>query len=154
MVLVLLLIVGFVAFWQMVLTEQPERALHTIFMGRLPKPTEPGLIEGAGDLVMPQDQFQPMTITHIPNITMQERLPHPYVGPCINCHLITGGAEPGSQFKTPYGAVMESLSKNLMKMGPPIKPVSKRPHPPAGRCIKCHDIVVMVPVKKSPFIWQ
>ncbi len=150
----LLLVVGVISFWKIVLADRPARALHSQFFGRLPKPTEPGLVESVTDTLRGEVNYVPMRVQHIPNIRLGQPMPHPYVGACINCHLMIGGAAAGSQFKTPYGAVLEKLSENVVKLGPPIKPTSHRPHPPAGRCIKCHDIVVQVPVRKSPFIWE
>ena len=88
-----------------------------------------------------------MTIHHIPKIDRGAPTPHPFVGDCNRCHLYTGGPPAGRQPKTPVGTVLEELSK-VKKLGPPLRPKSSRPHPPAGRCIKCHDIVVNIPVKK------
>ena len=95
-----------------------------------------------------------MRITHIPRIQQGATMPHPYVGICINCHLIVGGAKAGSQDKTPVGALYEAISENVVKLGPPIRATSKRPHPAAGRCIKCHDLMIMQPVEKGFFRWQ
>ena len=123
-------------------------------MGRLPKPTEPSLLDPVFDLVNPQTEYRQMRITHIPRIKPGATMPHPYVGVCINCHLIIGGAKEGSQDKTPIGALYEAISKNVVKLGPPIKATSKRPHPAAGRCIKCHDMIVLQPVEKQFFRWR
>ena len=82
-------------------------------------------------------------------------MPHPFVGDCQDCHLFVDGPPPGSQPKTAVGAALGELSK-VKKLGPPLRPISNRPHPPAGRCIICHDIVVKVPIKKKKngFIWE
>jgi hypothetical protein len=49
---------------------------------------------------------------------------------------------------------MERISK-VSKLGPPLRPDSHQPHPEAGRCIKCHDIVIKVPAKKqkNSYLW-
>lgn len=150
------LVFGTGMFWWHAVQKAPKRALTNALMGRLPKPTEPGLMDSVLGALSQQQEQRPMRITHIPTISYSQKMPHPYVGPCINCHLIQGGAPAGSQFKTPYGAILEEISKNITKLGPPILPTSERPHPAAGRCIKCHDIVVHVPVntQNSPYIWQ
>lgn len=153
LVLILVIMVGTGLFWEKVLTDGPGRTFGSAYQGRLAKPTEPTLIDPLKSLVNPT-QYRPMVITHIPEISMDQKMPHPFVGACINCHLINGGDPAGSQFKTPIGAVLEKISKNVVKLGPPITPTSNRPHPPAGRCIKCHDIVVQVPVKKTGFVWE
>lgn len=125
------------------------------FVGRLSGPAESSLLAYLADLVSPKPLFKLMTIRHIPRIKLGTPMPHPFVGKCINCHLYLGGPGPGTQFKTPVGAVLEELSK-VAKLGPPLLPTSQIPHPPAGRCIKCHDIVVKVPVdkKKNGFAWS
>ncbi|MBF0219215.1 MAG: hypothetical protein HQL49_06775 [Gammaproteobacteria bacterium] len=154
--LVLLIIVAGVmayTFWSHVAHEAPDHVLHNALLGRLPKPTEPPLFAPLQELLQSEPTFTYMTVTHIPEITMGARMPHPFVGACINCHLIKDGAAAGSQFKTPYGAALEQFSKYVFKPGPNITPQSERPHPPAGRCIKCHDLVVKVPVERSYFKW-
>ncbi|MEO5374208.1 MAG: magnetochrome domain-containing protein [Alphaproteobacteria bacterium] len=124
------------------------------FVGRLGGPTEPSLFGSLAELVAPKPRFKLMTIRHIPRIKKGVPMPHPFVGACLNCHLYFGGPGPGTQFKTPVGAVLEELSK-VKKLGPPLLPTSQIPHPPAGRCIKCHDIVVKVPVDpKNGFLWS
>jgi hypothetical protein len=153
-IFVLLVVSGFGIFWQREFQDVSPRALKNAYTGRLPKPTEPGLTDPLQALIAPQQQYKPMRITHIPQIDMAQKMPHPFVGACINCHLIKGGAKAGSQYKTPVGAVLETLSSKVGKLGPSIVPSSERPHPPAGRCIKCHDIVVQVPVEKTGYMWR
>ncbi len=148
-----LVVVGFGMFWQREFEDVSLRALNNAYDGRLPKPTEPSLFDPLKEIVSPP-KTQPMRISHIPMINLKQKLPHPYVGPCINCHLLEGGPGAGTQAKTPVGAILEELSRDVGKLGPNITPNSERPHPPAGRCIKCHDIIVQVPVEKSNFIWQ
>jgi hypothetical protein len=131
----------------------PRRA-EGLLLGRLPLPMEPSLLSPLERLLEPPLRYKLMTIRHIPPVKPGTGMPHPYVGDCIQCHLMVGGPAAGSQFKTPYGAVLENLSR-VRKLGPPILPTSRQPHPPAGRCIKCHDIVVKVPVdKKGGMRWQ
>jgi hypothetical protein len=150
---VALVVLGFALFWMREFQDISVRALNNAYDGRLPKPTEPSLFDPLKEAISPP-QTRPMRISHIPTINISQRLPHPYVGPCINCHLLEGGPKAGSQAKTPVGAILEELSRDVGKLGPNITPSSERPHPPAGRCIKCHDIIVQVPVEKSNFIWQ
>ncbi|MBF0560750.1 MAG: magnetochrome domain-containing protein [Alphaproteobacteria bacterium] len=129
------------------------RVAEAQFVGRLSGPAEPTLLANLVKRLSPKQRFKLMTIRHIPRIAMGAPMPHPFVGACINCHLYLGGPGPGTQFKTPVGAVLEELSK-VKKLGPPLLPTSQIPHPPAGRCIKCHDIVVKVPVdKKNGLLW-
>jgi len=45
------------------------------------------------------------------------------------------------------GAAPESLT-TLRKPGPPLRPDTRLPHLAAGRCMKCHDIVIKVPVEQ------
>ncbi|CAA7622252.1 magnetosome protein MamT [Magnetospirillum sp. UT-4] len=131
----------------------PRRAAG-ILTGRLPLPMEPSLLSPLERFLAPAPGYKLMTIRHIPPVAQGGGMPHPFVGDCVQCHLIVGGAPPGSQFKTPYGAVLESLSR-VRKLGPPILPTSRQPHPPAGRCIKCHDIVVKVPNDRASGLrWQ
>ncbi len=153
-VFILMVILGFGIFWEAALREAPKRALSNAYIGRLPKPTEPTLLTPLQELIAPENDFKAMEIAHIPAINMNQRMPHPFVGTCINCHLIEGGAKAGSQFKTPVGAILEQLSSKVGKLGPAIIPQSERPHPPAGRCIKCHNLLVQVPVEKNDFLWQ
>ena len=153
-IILMVLVIGVGMFWESMLKDPKKRILNSAFSGRLAKPTEPTLIDPLVEIVKPQEEFEPMVITHIPQIIKGKKMPHPFVGNCINCHLIKGGAAAGTQYKTPGGAALEKISRNVIKLGPPIIPQSQRPHPPAGRCIKCHDIVVQVPKKKKSFIWQ
>ncbi len=151
-VIITLLGTGF--FWVKMVEDPSRRAATNGLMGRLPKPTEPSLFDPTIDLINPQTEYRPMRIIHIPRIKPGATMPHPYVGVCINCHLIIGGAKAGSQGKTPIGALYEAFSKNVVKLGPPIKATSERPHPAAGRCIKCHDLIVMQPLEKQFFRWR
>ncbi|MEW6219747.1 MAG: magnetochrome domain-containing protein [Thermodesulfobacteriota bacterium] len=80
-------------------------------------------------------------IRRIPRISAAAVRLHPFWGRCDHCHLFVNGPPAGSQPKTPVGAALEGIS-TIIKIAPPILPSSARPHPPAGRCIKCHDIVV------------
>ena len=131
----------------------PRRA-EGLLMGRLPLPMEPSILSPLEHALEPPLRYRLMTIRHIPPIAPGGGMPHPFVGDCVNCHLMTGGPPAGSQFKTPVGAVLENLSR-VRKLGPPILPTSQQPHPPAGRCIKCHDIVVKVPIDRNPGVkWQ
>jgi Magnetochrome domain len=115
-----------------------------LVMGRLPLPTEPSMLSPIQRWLSPPLRYKLVSIQHIPSIRPGTGMPHPFVGDCKQCHLFVGGAPAGSQFKTPVGAILENLSR-VRKVGPPILPTSRMPHPPAGRCIKCHDIVVKVP---------
>ena len=124
-----------------------SRVAAGMFQGRMPGPAEQSLVESVQSTVNPHPEYRLMTIRHIPRITPGEPMPHPFVGECTHCHLIEGGAPAGSQPITPVGEMLERIS-HVKKLGPPILPTSKQPHPPAGRCIKCHDIVVQVPVEK------
>ncbi|MBF0116128.1 MAG: magnetochrome domain-containing protein [Magnetococcales bacterium] len=112
--------------------------------GSIPKPTQPSLQEPVLQLVHPPStSLQRMLVKRIPTINPGASMPHPTWGPCTNCHLIRGGAPAGSQPATPVAKVWEQVS-TYYKVGPPIMPNSTRPHPPSGRCIKCHDILVYV----------
>ncbi|MBF0308774.1 MAG: magnetochrome domain-containing protein [Magnetococcales bacterium] len=114
--------------------------------GAMPKPTQPSLRQPVLELVSPPSNLRRMLIKRIPTIDPGARMPHPSWGPCTNCHLIRGGPPPGSQPATPVAKVWEQVSR-YHKVGPPIMPNSPRPHPPSGRCIKCHDILVYVQTK-------
>ncbi len=151
---VVVVLIGTGFFWIKMIEDPSTRAANNGLMGRLPKPTEPSLFDPLFDLVNPQTDYRTMRITHIPRIKLGDKMPHPYVGVCINCHLIIGGAAEGSQGKTPVGALYEAISKNVVKLGPPIKATSQRPHPAAGRCIKCHDLVVLQPMEKQFYRWR
>ncbi|GAB6051949.1 hypothetical protein JCM17960_07690 [Magnetospira thiophila] len=134
---------------------ETTRVLRSHFMGRLDGPTTPTIIGTFKKMVAPEPGYQLMSIKRIPRIKPTQPMPHPYVGACTDCHLYEGGPGPGTQYKTPVGALLEEMSK-VRKLGPPLRPDSQMPHPPAGRCIKCHDIVVEVPVNNadSAFAWQ
>ncbi len=135
--------------------EVPVRVVDGDYLGTLPRPISPTLLDPLTNLFRQQPDFKMMAIRRIPPIVAGSGMPHPYVGACTNCHLYVGGPGPGSQFKTPVGAMLEQLSR-LHKLGPPIWPNAEIPHPPAGRCIKCHDIVVKVPIQRTQggFIWK
>lgn len=126
----------------------PLRSIEGFFLGSLPGPAQPGLMGSTIDRFTPAKDYRLMAIRHIPRVTKGGPMPHPFVGNCVNCHLYRNGPGPGTQQKTAVGAVLEELS-HVTKLGPPLRPTSHRPHPPAGRCIKCHDIVVKVPVKRT-----
>lgn len=130
------------------------RGVQGFFMGHLPAPAEKEIARTMGGLLRSDKSYRLMVIRHIPRIDAGAPMPHPYVGGCTQCHLYRGGPGPGSQFKTPVGSVLESISQ-VVKLGPPLRPDSEIPHPPAGRCIKCHDIVVKVPVdrKRGDPLW-
>ena len=136
-------------------SEVPVRVVDGDYLGTLPRPIGPSLFDPLANLFRKQPDFKLMAIRRIPPIVAGDAMPHPYVGPCTNCHLYVGGPGPGSQYKTPVGAMLEQLSR-LHKLGPPIWPNAEIPHPPAGRCIKCHDIVVKVPIEPTVggFIWR
>jgi len=148
----------FVTFGKAIFGSDRDVALRVIdgdYLGVLPRPVSSSLFDSLVNLFKKRADYTLMTIRRIPPIMAGGPMPHPYVGPCTNCHLYVGGPGPGSQYKTPVGAVLEQLSR-LHKLGPPIWPDAEIPHPPAGRCIKCHDIVVKTPVAPKPggFIWQ
>lgn len=124
------------------------RRAEGLFLGRLPLPAEPSLVSPIEKALAPPPAYKVMTIRHIPPVAPGSGMPHPFVGDCVHCHLMVGGAPAGSQYKTPVGAMLENLSR-VRKLGPPILPTSRQPHPPAGRCIKCHDILVKVPLDKA-----
>ncbi|MEE8392965.1 MAG: magnetochrome domain-containing protein [Rhodospirillales bacterium] len=130
------------------------RTVEGLTLGKFPDPVESGVIETVKMTLIPEKRYRLMTIRHIPRINIGAAQPHPYVGACTQCHLYRGGAGPGSQPKTPVGAALESLSR-IKKLGPPLRPNTQMLHPPAGRCIKCHNIVVKVPVeqKKGGPLW-
>ncbi|MBF0138444.1 MAG: magnetochrome domain-containing protein [Magnetococcus sp. DMHC-1] len=128
-------------------TRLPRFVRGEIF-GTMPAPTEPTMPEQVIDTMnaIQKNPVRPtkMVVKRLPIIPRNARIPHPYWGNCTKCHLIQGGAPPGSQPITPVGKVLERVS-SIYKIGPPILPDSTRHHPAAGRCIKCHDIVVQVP---------
>ncbi|MBF0191931.1 MAG: magnetochrome domain-containing protein [Magnetococcales bacterium] len=133
--------------WSTLAADQPSSQVEGEVFGSIPKPTQPSLQEPVLQLVHPpSNSLQRMLVKRIPTIDPGARMPHPSWGPCTNCHLIRGGAPPGSQPATPVAKVWEQVSA-YYKVGPPIMPNSTRPHPPSGRCIKCHDILVYVQIK-------
>ncbi|MBF0371182.1 MAG: magnetochrome domain-containing protein [Magnetococcales bacterium] len=124
--------------------EKLNRPMQGEIFGSMPAPTEPSIKEPMVDMVAPK-KTRKMVVRRIPVIKPGQKMPHGYWGPCTKCHLFTGGAPPGSQPITPVGKMWEKAS-SIKKVGPPILPDSTRHHPPSGRCIKCHDIVVEVPI--------
>ncbi|MBF0429394.1 MAG: magnetochrome domain-containing protein [Magnetococcales bacterium] len=121
-----------------------SRRLEGEVLGSMPKPTQPTITGTVKDLVVEQ-KTRKMVVRRIPQIVPGQARPHGDWGPCIRCHLFKGGPPPGSQSITPVGKVWEKLS-TYHKVGPPILPNSTIPHPPSGRCIKCHDIVIQMPI--------
>ncbi|CAH2598668.1 protein of unknown function [Rhodovastum atsumiense] len=148
----------FFTFGRAIFSPPRDESLRVIsggYLGTLPHPVDPALFDPVLRLFHQDADYKLMRIRRIPPVQAGSGMPHPYVGPCTNCHLYVGGPGPGSQYKTPVGAIIEELSR-LHKLGPPIWPDARMPHPPAGRCIKCHDIVVKQPIDPnvSHFIWQ
>ncbi|MBF0448133.1 MAG: magnetochrome domain-containing protein [Magnetococcales bacterium] len=123
-----------------------SRQVQGEIFGSMPAPTQPALNEPIVKIVKPEQLTRKMVVKRIPRLTPGKKMPHPYWGPCTKCHLIKGGAPAGSQPITPVGKAWEKASANIMKVGPPILPDTTRNHPPCGRCIKCHDIVIEVPI--------
>ncbi|MBF0283517.1 MAG: magnetochrome domain-containing protein [Magnetococcales bacterium] len=113
--------------------------------GSMPKPTQPAMTESVIEAIKPSG-MQKVVVKRIPTIEPGSPRPHDYWGECNKCHLFRGGPPPGSQPITPVGKMWEKTSASITKVGPYITPDSPRPHPPAGRCIKCHDIVIEKPV--------
>lgn len=153
-VLVLLALVVFGLLWQFAHRTGSQldgyfisRSTEGMLTGRMPNPADPTIRSVLEDKLNTDPEHKLMVIKHIPTIKKGAQMPHPFVGDCMNCHLFEGGAQAGSQYKTPAGALLEEMSR-VHKMGPPLRANSQRPHPPAGRCIKCHDIVVRVPVER------
>ncbi|MBF0422592.1 MAG: magnetochrome domain-containing protein [Magnetococcales bacterium] len=124
--------------------DKASRQLKGEIFGSMPAPTEPPMNKPVMDIVAPQ-KTRKIVVKMIPQIPRTAKIPHSYWGPCTKCHLIIGGAPPGSQPITPVGKAWEKAS-TFKKVGPPILPDSTRHHPPSGRCIKCHDIVVEIPI--------
>ncbi|MBF0444818.1 MAG: magnetochrome domain-containing protein [Magnetococcales bacterium] len=122
-----------------------SRQIQGEIFGSMPSPTQPSMNEPIQKIVT-QEKTRKMVVKRIPRLTPGKKMPHTYWGPCIKCHLIKGGAPAGSQPITPVGKAWEKASSSIMKVGPPILPDTTRNHPPAGRCIKCHDIVVKIPI--------
>lgn len=152
MVVLVVLVAGLVAkerfsdlFGRWLNPDKVPRQIKGEIFGAMPAPTQPALDEPIKKIVEPT-KTRKMVVKRIPQLTPGKRMPHPYWGPCTKCHLIQGGAPAGSQPITPVGKAWERASANFMKVGPPILPDTTRNHPPCGRCIKCHDIVVEVPI--------
>ena len=120
------------------------RRLQGEVFGAMPKPTQPALSDPVVEVLKPT-KTRKMVVRRIPEIQQGQKMPHGYWGPCLKCHLFKDGPPPGSQPITPVGKVWERVSA-YTKVGPPILPNSTIPHPPSGRCIKCHDIVIEVPL--------
>ena len=95
------------------------RVIEGQFTGRLAGPVEPSFLETVRRLFSVETPYRLITIRHIPQIAQGAVMPHPFVGACKNCHLYEGGPGPGSQFKTPVGAVLEEMSR-VKKLGPPL----------------------------------
>jgi len=112
--------------------------------GIMPDPLQPDFLDPALEPITPK-KTKKVVIKRIPRISMGMPMPHPYWGKCDKCHLFKGGPKAGSKWISPFGKALEKVS-TVKKVGPPILPDSTRPHPAAGRCIKCHDIVIKVPV--------
>lgn len=147
-IVVVILVAGFIA-WELWLEKLfllekveviPTRQIQGEVLGGMPKPTQPTLTEPLVEMVSPTP-WQKMLIKRIPTISPDAKMPHPSWGPCTRCHLIQGGAPPGSQPATPVAKVWAQVS-TIYKVGPPILPNSIQPHPSSGRCIKCHDILI------------
>ena len=121
-----------------------SRQLEGELLGLMPKPVQPNLVD---PLLEPfsTNKTKKVVIKRIPRIGIGVMMPHPYWGRCERCHLFRGGQTAGSQKKSLFGKALEKVS-TVKKVGPPIWPDSHRPHPAAGRCIKCHDIVIEIPV--------
>ena len=109
-----------------------------MIMGRYAKPTEPQQLEPVLEFFS-KEKKKKVVILRIPKIREGMRMPHPYWGSCDKCHLFEDRIFSASI--TPYGKIMQKIS-TIKKVGPAILPDSYRPHPGAGRCIKCHDIVI------------
>ncbi|GMT41909.1 MAG: hypothetical protein IEMM0002_0320 [bacterium] len=132
-------------------TALSDMSLHKVsrqeegqLLGLMPNPVHPDFLD---PIIEPftQKRTTKVVIKRIPRITKGTQMPHPYWGDCGRCHLIKGGASAGRKWKSLVGRTLEKVS-TIKKVGPPILPVSTRPHPAAGRCIKCHDIVIEAPV--------
>lgn len=124
------------------------RTVEGVYLGKSPVSVVSDIAGSIESQSVFGGRYRQMAIRHIPRIDKNDSMPHSYVGACKQCHLYRGGPGPGHQPNTRVGTVLESLSR-LKKLGPPLRPNSRMPHPPGGRCIKCHDIVVKVPVEKT-----
>lgn len=149
-VAVIALLVGFlfsdrlVETFHSLVSHKVSRQLEGEILGFMPKPVHPDLVDPVVDSVRTKNTKK-VVIKRIPRIGKGVMMPHPYWGRCEKCHLIRGGPAKGGQQKSIVGKTLEQVS-TVRKVGPPILPDSHRPHPAAGRCIKCHDIVIQVPV--------
>jgi len=112
--------------------------------GMTPDPVQPKMVDPVVEPFSGKHSKK-VVIKRIPRISKGMVMPHPYWGDCVKCHLYKGVDKAGGEWKSPVGKALETVS-TIMKVGPRIRPDSVRPHPPAGRCIKCHDIVVDQPV--------
>ncbi len=129
------------------------RQFKAELFGFLPSPTQPELSEPVKKAIIPKiipkakqaPKMRKIVVKRIPTLRPGMKMPHKYWGPCNKCHLRQGGPPPGSQPITPVGKMWEKAS-TIKKVGPPILPDSTRHHPPAGRCIKCHDIVIQMAI--------
>jgi len=121
-----------------------SRQLEGEVLGLVPKPVQPDLLDPALKLFSSK-KTRKVVIKRVPRISDGVIMPHTYWGRCEKCHLIRGGQAASSQRKSFFGKALEKVS-TLKKVGPPILPDSHRPHPAAGRCIKCHDIVIEMPI--------
>ncbi|MBF0278948.1 MAG: hypothetical protein HQM13_14195 [SAR324 cluster bacterium] len=74
-----------------------------------------------------------------PNITASMKMPHHFWGKCLRCHIFSD--QPEENKKSPFGLFLGEVSK-VKKVGATIIFDAIRPHPEAGRCIKCHNIIV------------
>ncbi len=120
------------------------RQVEGQILGLMPEPIQPDLVDPIFDSFT-KKKTRKVAIKRIPRIDKGGTMPHPFWGNCEKCHLYRGGAPAGSQWKSLFGSALEKVS-TVKKVGPPILPDSTRPHPAAGRCIKCHDIVIEVPI--------
>ncbi|CAK0745773.1 putative Magnetosome protein MamT [Gammaproteobacteria bacterium] len=143
-VAVVILVICLIAWglWREKIEINPTRQIQGEVLGSMPKAIQPPLIQPLAEIANPTP-LQKTLIKRIPTIGPDAKMPHSFWGPCTKCHLIQGGAPPGSQPATPVAKVFEQVS-SILKVGPPILPNSIRPHPVSGRCIKCHDILVYI----------
>ncbi|MBF0195764.1 MAG: magnetochrome domain-containing protein [Magnetococcales bacterium] len=125
--------------------DKVSRRVQGQVFGSMPSPTTPTLKDPIVKIIAPK-KTRKVVVKRIPRLVPGTKMPHAYWGPCTKCHLIRGGAPAGSQPITPVGKAWERASANIMKVGPPILPDTTMNHPPSGRCIKCHDIVIEVPI--------
>ncbi|MBF0239916.1 MAG: hypothetical protein HQM12_19625 [SAR324 cluster bacterium] len=117
--------------------ELTHREAGLIF-GHFPKPTEPRLMQPIVNRALGTEPKK-VLIRRIPKISSNMRMPHAYWGECSKCHLYSDKTVNYSA--TPVGKLLGEVS-SIKKVGPRIRPDSFMPHPAAGRCIMCHDIVI------------